>query len=98
MTFIARTPREELLLEALKAATTGARGSASPCNYAVWDGPCVLCDELSKDEAIGFAKGLEYVGLTYNGSIYNPVVRCGAFVVYPEERYGELVGEPGEDT
>lgn len=96
MTFIAKTRREGFLLDALYAATRGKRGTSTPCNYSVYNRGCEIESELSRDEAIGFARGLEAAGMSYGGDFPNPEVRCGAFIVYPEERYGEIVGEETE--
>lgn len=86
------TSREMILVHALRAATRGPRGTSSPTNYSVWDGEAELRTGLSRDQAVGFAEGLAHVGTAYGGHAYNPVVRCGAFVVWPEERYGEVIG------
>lgn len=94
--FIPRTDREKMLHEALVAATTGERGSSSVCNYDVYDGGFRVAYDMSKDEAIGFAKGLKAAGANYAGYMSDPEVRCGAFVVYPDDRYGELIGTPEE--
>lgn len=73
----------------LRALTRAAQGA----NYEVWDeawsGPVQLAEGLTRDVAIGFAMGLEAAGTTYSGSTYNPIVKCGAMVVWPEARWGE---------
>lgn len=98
MAFVPKTRREKLLYDSMRAATDWPRGSATPLNYSVYDGGRELESDMSRDEAVGFARGLEYVCMTYAGYMYNAVVRCGAFIVYPEDRYGEIVGMPEEDT
>jgi hypothetical protein len=98
MSDLARTPKA--LREALRLATQGDRGGASVCNYSVWDerhdGLFEMENGLSRDEAVGFARGLSRAGILYGGSSYNPIVRCGAFVCWPEDRYGELLDETGK--
>lgn len=87
--------REMKLREALRLATA-PRNQIQ--NYSVWQDDYEIESQLSRDEAVGFARGLVHVGLTYNGSMYNPVVRCGDFICWPEDRYGELVGETEGDS
>lgn len=85
--FVPQTKRERLLFEALRAATTGPRGHGSPLNYSVWrDGHYEAASGLSRDEAIGFYRGMEWSDPTIVLS-----VRCGDVVVWPEERWGEEV-------
>ena len=93
-----RTARERELVEVLCQLTGGAMGSATPCNYSVWDGGVELESGPSRDSAVGFARGRNSVGALYNGNTCDAHVRCGAMVVWPEERWGEGVFEEGFDN
>ena len=76
------TPTQVAELRAFVLASEGP-------NHDVWDGEWCAAFGLSRDEAIGFAKGLIASGPTYIGKEYNPVVKLGGIVVWPEDRWGE---------
>lgn len=98
--FVAKTPRERLLLDALKCTINGGSldvGRTSE-NYSVWSGGVEIESGLSREAAIGFAMGLERAGTLYSGGTHDPEVRCGPFVCWPESRWGEIVGEPLDEV
>lgn len=93
-----RTDRERELVGILYQLTRGVKGIMTPFTYSVWDGSVELESGLTRDSAIGFARGRNSVGALYNGNMCDSYVRCGAMVVWPDERWGEGVFEEGSEN
>lgn len=77
---------ERLDVIELRALTRVAHGA----NYEVWSDGLLVEGGISKDVAIGYAMGLSRAGTLYGGGSYDPIVQVNGFIVWPEERWGDI--------